>query len=297
MKKRYLIVSVFSLFIGLAFIVQSCASDSKTSDNIESKDKKEEVVKNLKKVMIALPSPVETSLLLKKAGAGYNQNLLNPTTNSSKYNIDKSRALNLGVYGADLSYASIFNQDQTIMKYMHISKKLATDLGLLESIDPSIIERLESNHGNRDSIIFIISETFMNTNSQLKDDNRPEIAALVLAGGWIEGLYLATNLVSKIEKKDLVERIVEQKLSLNELVQLLESHKTNADIASVLVEVLKIKKAFEGIEIIKSDKIEVVTNLENKQTEFKGSQKIKITQSQYDNLKTVVGDVRKTIVQ
>jgi hypothetical protein len=36
--------------------------------------------------------------------------------------------LNLGVYGADLSYASIFGQDQTIMQYNEYSKKLAIGL-------------------------------------------------------------------------------------------------------------------------------------------------------------------------
>lgn len=296
-EKMFKIIRYVALFSVITAFV-SCNSDSNKDESAnKDKNQKAKVVQDVKKIMISLPSPVETSLLLKKAGATYNEALLNPTTNASKYNTDKKKALNLGVYGADLSYASIFEQDQTIMQYMNISKKLAIGLDLLNSIDQSIVDRLEANHDNRDSVIRIISETFMNSNSTLKEDNRPETAALILTGGWIEGLYLATSLVDKVTKKDLIERIVEQKLSLGEMKQLLETYKTNKDVADVLEEVQPIIKAFENIEIKKSDKIEVVTNMETKQTELKSTQQINITQKQYDELKSAVAKLRSSIVQ
>lgn len=286
-------VTLFSVITAFA----SCNSNSKKSEENKEKELKAKVVQDVKKVMISLPSPVETSLLLKKAGATYNESLLNPTSNSSKYNTDKQKALNLGVYGADLSYASIFEQDQTIMQYMNISKKLAIGLDLLTAIDQSIIDRLEANHDNRDSVIRIISETFMNSNSSLKDDNRPETAALILAGGWIEGLYLATSLVDSVENKGLIERIVEQKMSLGELKRLLETYKTNKDIADVLELIQPILSAFNAIEIETSDKVEVVTNVETKQTELKSKQKINISQEQYDDLQSAVANLRNVIIQ
>ena len=297
MREKLFKVIRYVAFISVITAFVSCNSESKGDSGDKDKDKKAQVIKDVKKVMISLPSPVETSLLLKRAGASYNEKLLNPTANATKYNTDKQKALNLGVYGADLSYASIFEQDQTIMQYMNISKKLAIGLDLLTAIDQSIIDRLEANHDNRDSVIRIISETFMNSNSTLKEDNRPETAALILTGGWIEGLYLATSLVDKIEKKDLIERIVEQKLSLGELKQLLETYKTNKDIGDVLELVQPIIVAFDAIEIKKSDKIEVVTNVETKQTELKSTQQINITQKQYDTLKSAVAKLRNEIIQ
>lgn len=295
-EKLFKIVRYVALF-GVITAFVSCNSESKNDSTNEDKEKKAKVVQDVKKVMISLPSPVETSHLLKLAGATYNESLLNPTSNASKYNTDRQKALSLGVYGADLSYASIFQQDQTVMQYMNISKKLAIGLDLLTAIDQSIIDRLEANHDNRDSVIRIISETFMNSNSSLKDDNRPETAALILAGGWIEGLYLATSLVDKIDKKALIERIVEQKMSLGELKQLLETYKTNKDISDVLEAIQPVIKAFEPIEIQKSDKVEVVTDLETKQTQVKQTQKIVITQKQYDELKSAVTKLRNSIIQ
>ena len=279
------------IVLGLLSGIVSCSnSDKKSSSSTEDVvdqelQEKQQVVNDVKKVMYSLPSPVETTLLLKKAGAGYDESLLNPTSNSNKYNTDKQKALNLGVYGADLSYASIFEQDQTIMQYMNVSKKLAIGLDLLAAIDQSIIDRLEANHDNRDSVIRIISETFLNSNSTLKEDNRPEMAALILAGGWVEALYLATQLTKDVVKdKDLVERIVEQKLSFGEMEKLLGVYTDNPDIAEVLTQLQPISQAFNAIEIVKSG-IETITDEETGSTVLKSTQKINITQAQYEALK------------
>ena len=297
-KKLIRLLIVLGLMIG---IVGCSNSDKKTdTSNVvdEEQAQKENLVKEVKKVMFSLPSPVETTLLLKQAGAGYDESLLNPTSNSTKYNTDKQKALNLGVYGADLSYASIFEQDQTIMQYMQVSKKLAIGLDLLAAIDQSIIDRLEANHDNRDSVIRIISETFLNSNSTLKEDNRPEMAALILAGGWVEALYLATQLTKDVVKdKELIERIVEQKLSFSELTQLLgEYAQQNADIAEVIGQLQGISKTFNEIEIVKSG-IETVTDEESGTTVLKATQKINITQAQFDALKKEAAALRNSFIQ
>lgn len=291
------------IVLGLLSGIVSCSnSDKKSSTSTEDAvdqelQEKQQVVNDVKKVMYSLPSPVETTLLLKKAGAGYDESLLNPTSNSNKYNTDKQKALNLGVYGADLSYASIFEQDQTIMQYMNVSKKLAIGLDLLAAIDQSIIDRLEANHDNRDSVIRIISETFLNSNSTLKEDNRPEMAALILAGGWVEALYLATQLTKDVVKdKDLVERIVEQKLSFGEMEKLLGVYTDNPDIAEVLTQLQPISQAFNAIEIVKSG-IETITDEETGSTVLKSTQKINISQAQYEALKTAAANLRNSFIQ
>ena len=288
--------------LGLMIGIVGCSNSDKKEDSSTVVDdeqvQKENIVKDVKKVMFSLPSPVETTLLLKKAGAGYDESLLNPTSNFAKYNTDKQKALNLGVYGADLSYASIFEQENTIMQYMNVSKKLAIGLNLLEAIEQSTIDRLEANHDNRDSVIRIISETFLNSNSTLKEDNRPEMAALILAGGWVEALYLATQLTKDVVKdKELVERIVEQKLSFSELNQLLgEYAEQNESIAEVVGQLQGISTVFNEIEIVKSG-IETVTDEESGTTVLKSTQKINITQGQYDALKKAAAELRNSFIQ
>lgn len=301
MRSNTKLVQIF-LVAGLMFGVVGCKTDNNSnsteddSTNVELQEK-QKVVNDVKKMMYSLPSPVETTLLLKKAGATYNPSLLNPTTSTNKYNTDKQKALNLGIYGADLSYASIFEQEQTVMQYMNVSKKLAIGLDLLQAIDQSIIDRLEQNHENRDSVIRIISETFLNSNSTLKEDNRPEMAALILAGGWVEALYLATQLTKDVNKdKALVERIVEQKLSFNEMEKLLGQYIDNPDIADVLNRLQPISKAFNAIEIEKTG-IETITDEATGSTVLKSTQKINITQNQFESLKKEASVLRNSFIQ
>ena len=69
---------------GFASILVSCGSGTGSSETEDSlsvdndKIQKEKIVKETKKVMFSLPSPIETSMLIKRAGAQYNEELLNP---------------------------------------------------------------------------------------------------------------------------------------------------------------------------------------------------------------------------
>lgn len=292
----------FVAIVGFASILVSCGSEGGNSGSDDSlsvdneKVQKEKIIKETKKVMFSLPSPIETSMLIKRAGAQYNEEFLNPVANISKYTTNKSMALAMGVYGADLSYASIFEQTQTVMKYMSVSKKLADGLGLLSTIDNNIVKRLENNVNDRDSIIRIISETFMNSNSTLKEDNRPALAAIILAGGWIEGLYLATAVTKSTKDKELIERIVDQRLSFNDLQKLLESNNDNPDCAQILNDLAAVRLAFEAIQVQTSE-IVPVTDKESKITTLTGSSKIQITEDQFKKLKEEALKLRTAIVK
>ena len=89
--------------------------------------------------------------------------------------------------------------------------------------------------------------------SYLKENERQDVAAIVLVGGWIEGLYLATKLVgtSDIKNNKLVDRILEQKLSFNIVQRMLEDNKqkatgeTNEDIVEMIAQLQQLKKSFD----------------------------------------------------
>ena len=78
-----------------------------------------------KKIFYSLPSPLETAMIIKSAGAKYDQELLNSLSNKEKYVSNKSMALNLGIYTTDLSFASLFDQTQTSLDYMEAAQTMA----------------------------------------------------------------------------------------------------------------------------------------------------------------------------
>ena len=294
------------LLLALVLGLSSCSSDKKGSgqtavsvDSLVSDDGAlQKGLSTAKQIFYSLPSPLETAMILKRAGAAYNEELLNPVDNVSRYSTNKSMALNLGIYSTDLSYASLFDQTQATIKYMSASKKMAEGLGILNAIDNSVVQRLEENVNNRDAIMEIISETFLNTNSVLEEDDRASVGAIILVGGWIEGLYLATSLVdnSKNADSELMERIIDQKLSLVTVISLLEQYKSNPDVKSVLSDIQALKAAFDEIEIKISD-VEIVPGKQGAPATLRAKSVISVKPESFAKLKATTYEIRTKYIQ
>ena len=296
-------IKIIAAFVFVAFIF-GCASnrnkDKKDVVEVEFFDIERDIFEEIdqaKKIFYSLPSPLETAMLIKTAGAYYDEELLNPVENASRYTTNKSMALNLGIYTCDLSFASLFDQTQASISYMSAAKKMADGLGILEAIDNEVIERLEENVNNRDVIMDIISETFMTSSSFLADNQRPAIAAIILVGGWIEGLYIAVELIgdSSIENNKLVGRVVDQKLSLGIVIRLLEENMENEDVVYLMGLINELKEIFDKIQI-SSSKIETVVDEETNVTTLKSVSKDNLTRDVFQELSEKIKAIRSNFV-
>lgn len=212
-----------------------------------------EKLEHTRKIFYSIPSPVEMASILRKAGAEYDFTVLNDVKNKDKYNTTQKQALNLGVFGADMSYSSIYNQNQETMWYMAASKQLADELGVLSAFDASTIERIETNIEDRDSMMRIISETFWVLDEYFKDNDRHELSAMIVVGGWIEGLYLTTALAQGNPTDELRQRIADQKYPLNDLVSLLQSYEDSDELQAILNDVKDLQASFDKIEVVKGN--------------------------------------------
>ena len=287
----------------IAVLTAGCGSDKQKSGSEITLDETEldadllEDINAAKQIFYSLPSPLETAMLIKSAGAVYDEELLNPVDNTSNYTTNKSMALNLGIYTTDLSFASLFDQTQTSIRYMNAAKQMADGLGILDAIDNNTIERLEENINNRDVIMDIISETFMSSSSFLTENERPALASIVLVGGWIEGLYIASNLVGDepIEDNKLVERIVDQKLSFDIVIKLLEDNKDNSDVAGIMTDINDLKTTFDKITIT-TTKIQAVPDEESNVTVLKSESTIDLTPEVFRELQEKVKVLRTNFI-
>jgi len=255
-------------------------------------------IKQAEKIFNALPSPLESAMLIKSAGARFEESLLNPVGNVTNYVTNKSMALNLGIYTCDLSFASLYEQTQLIINYMNAAKKMADGLGILKAIEQEQIDKLEENINNSDVIMEIVSETFMNSNSYLEDNGQPAIAAMVLVGGWIEGLYISTQL---IDMKDfngnkLVGRIIDQKLSIDILFNLLNSSKGNPAVDELIVQVVRLKTVFDKIKLTTS-RVRPEFDQASNTTVLKSEVKTDMTPETFRELATTVAEIRGSFVK
>lgn len=289
------------LFVFLGFMLTGCNRGTKSegSGDFEATgidSETQEQLNTAKRIFYSLPSPLETAMLIKNAGAEYNEGLMNPTANTSRYITSKSKALNLGIYSTDLSYASLFDQTQATLDYIQAAKEMADGLNILDAIDETTIQRLEDHINNRDVIIDIISETLMNSSSFLKENGLEATASVILVGGWVEGLHIATSLVSENELGGkLVERIVDQKLSLDIMVNLLMQSPEDEDAMTILEDVKELKIIFDKIKIHQGE-VTAVEDPESNITTLKSESSIEITQKVFDELKSKVSEIRSSYI-
>ena len=149
--------------------------------------------------------------MLKNSGASYSSELLNPTANVANYETKSKKALNLGVFGANLGYATIYDQTQDAISYMAVTKRLSSELGISNLFDEAMIERFEINLGDQDSLLALVSDAFKKADGFLKENKQNDLSVLILAGGWVETLHFATNLAGTTDNDEIRNRIGEQK--------------------------------------------------------------------------------------
>jgi len=249
-------------------------------------------------IFYAIPSPIELAQLIQKAGAKYNKDLLNSPDNISKYSTNTSKALNLGVYGGDLSYTSVFDDNtQESILYLACTRKLAESLGVGSAFDEKTVDRIQNNTGKNDSLLTIISDSYMTTDELLKESQRENASALVIAGGFIEALYLGTQL-AKVTKNnaDIITRLAEQKGTLDNVVGLLSSYEQDAGVAGVLADIKQLKEIYDQVKVEAKSASEAKTNPNTKVTTIGGKIIYTITPELVEKLTIKAAEIRTKII-
>lgn len=296
---------VLTLIILSAIMVSACHSGGKTtkdeSDTLSATRDNAALYNDLKKaekIFYTLPSPLESAMIIKTAGARFDGRILNPVDNAKNYSTNRSMALNLGIYTCDLSFTSLYDQTQLIIDYMNAAKKMADGLGILDAVSQEDINKLEENIHNTDIIMEIVSSTYLNSSSYLQDNGQPAVAAMVLTGGWLEGLYISTNLVSAKDLKDnkLAGRIIDQKLSIDNLLSLLQDNKGNPAIDDMIVQMNGIKAIFDKITIKTSD-VKAEYDQKESLTVLKSDVRSNITPEIFNELASAVAEIRNSFIK
>jgi hypothetical protein len=225
MKKLLLLLFIFGNM--------ACESNKKIDDEKAFLDSLELVTLNqpeisqevISDIIQQIPSPLEISFLIKESGNSYNNEVLNSPDNISKYNSNYHKALNLGIYGADLGYTNIYNQNQDAIFYLDAIKELANGLSIGQFFDFGTIKRLATNSQNMDSLLLISTQNFNNINTYLQEQNRSNLSILLLTGGWIEALHILCQVAEDKKSEQLKEKIGEQKIILDNIKLLLEFYR------------------------------------------------------------------------
>jgi hypothetical protein len=237
-----------TLFLAVAIFVASCGGSEKTEEIIAEDERPipsiEESKFNAQNVFNTLPDRKMVMKLIEENKIEYNPDLLSDPKAVSKYVIEVIKAVNLGIYGSDLSIASSFDQTQESMVFLKCVNMLAGHLGVNSAFDQHMFERIDANENNKDSILEIVTGAFRKVDEILKYNNRPATSAVILSGCWIEGLYVSCQIAQKVDAEEIIKTIIDQKESLKNLIVMLENVKLEENAEFILKDLKSLYDAF-----------------------------------------------------
>lgn len=241
-----------ALSIALIIGFTNCSSDKKGKpvDNLaQSKLEKEDVEQTVQEIIYPLPTSFEVTNMINTIEASYILDLANPISNADKYFTAKEQALNLGVYSADLSYASTYNMKQDVMNLMEVSEQLIKEMNITGAFSAEFIKEAEANIDNREILTKLITNSFFETYEYLVKHDKEDLSLLVLVGSWVEALYISCNISQTVyENPEIVKIILHQKSSLTKLIDLLIPHLDHKSIQEILIDLKAIKSTYDEIE-------------------------------------------------
>jgi len=243
MKLKHISASL----IGLCFIA-SCGSSTSSAEksNTDKKEAIEDFVE--KEFAYPLPTSFEVSQMLGNAGTSYTTGVVNNPEKVDEYETTWQKAANLGVYGADLSYAATFEKTQETIDFLKVSKELIDDLNITSAFNAGMAGRIENNLENIDSLIFIVTESFYDTYNYLNQNGEEKTSILVIAGSVIEGLYITSELVKKSENKgELMGVLSNQKTQVAKLIELMERHQEDKNVDKILPSLRYIQLVYDQL--------------------------------------------------
>lgn len=297
-----------SILVFGVFLLFACSGEQTNSQELDIPDSvKNAPTQKMKEVgqeviddlVQNVSSPIEMAALIKKAGVPFSKDYLSNPDLVDSYNSTFDKALNLGIYGADLGYLNMYDKTSLIINHITAIKKLTEALKIGQFFDFSTLKRLASNNENLDSLMYISTSSFNKMDRYLRESNRSNASTLMVAGVWIEGLYLATQVAEKTNSKEINERIAEQKISLNDLIIVLKVYGYDQNFKSIINDFEEIKSVFDPIkitvemgepEMIENEKGELIIKQNDKQI-------VEIPEGQMEKIISVTERIRNKMIK
>ncbi len=244
---------IYFLGLALSLGLMACGgSDTDTSEmqdpDLGKIDTTNNMNMNIGGKLFSIPSPFQTATLIKNSGAPFNSSLLNPVGNKENYSTNFHKALNLGIYGADMGYLTIYEKTDDAPALISAVQKMADELGMGGAFNKELLERFTNNLEEKDSLMVLVSDAYTEGDRFLKNNDKNDIAGLILAGGWIEALYFSTSAVMEKKSTEMIEQIGQQKATLDNLIQLIETYGNDESYSNLANELKDLYSEFENVQ-------------------------------------------------
>ena len=241
------------LLLAALFLLAACGQ--RPSENLDvdmddvemgelqiSSETKNEIIQNI-------ASPIEVAALIQSLHIPFSTSYLADPEKLSTNTTSFEMAFSLGALSADLGYLNMYEKTGSAVNYLSSINRLADALQIGQFFDFTTIKRLATTNSDLDSLLFISINSFNNMDDYLRETDRSNLSALMIAGVWMEGNYLATQVAVQNSNEDLKSMIGDQKLILNNLLAVLNNYKNEPVIAAYIADLEILKDVYQEVKI------------------------------------------------
>jgi len=243
----------FSLFVIATLFLAACGQrpSEKLEVDLEDAEAGELQISSetMNEIIQNIASPIEVAALISSLNIPFSTSYLADPEKLSTSTTSFEMAYSLGALSADLGYLNMYEKTGTAVNYLSSINRLADALQIGQFFDFATIKRLATTSSDLDSLLFISINSFNNMDDYLRETDRSNLSTLMIAGVWMEGLYLATQVAVQNSNEELQSMIGEQKLILNDLLLVLNNFRNEPVIKGYIDDFEAIKGAYTDVKI------------------------------------------------
>ncbi len=248
MKKAIAVVIIPMLILSFSGL-NSCKNKAKKAELSETD--LEQVLsfeKEIERNVYPLPTSAEVIEMLSELEVGYSLGISNPVTNARKYLTSSQKAVNMGVYGADLSYVTLYNIQQEVINYLDAIRSLANELNMSQIYDETLYDKIRQNQDKKEELVSILTKAFDDTYAYLSENDQEALALLVVGGAWVEGMYLTTHVSEAAYQVAGISKVlIEQKESFDLFIEITEPYLSDPNVKEFVDKLEPVKKVYSGL--------------------------------------------------
>jgi hypothetical protein len=254
MKKNT--TSTFFLALLLTSMVMTgCSGGSENSIEDQMNKKEESKIKvskeSIDQLIQSFPSPIETSIIIKKAGNAFSSELLIPTKKLDRFVSSYDKAMAMGAFGGDMGYINIYEKSFVAIDYLAAIRLLSVDLEIDRFFNFEDMIRMAKSSSNIDSLQRMSTESFNNMEKYLREKGRDELSVLIVFGTWLEGAYIVSYIANDNLSEEMQNRVAEQKESVEKINEILVSASSDKYFANLARQLKPLAELYKKVKIEK----------------------------------------------
>lgn len=246
---------VFVLFLSVGFACRNSSHNKAEfvfpeADTIPVGEAEKLSTEAIEEIAKNIASPVEIANLLQSLAVPFSPDYLASSIDANRQATSFDKAFTLGILGADLGYLNMYEKTGSSIDILSSIRKLAEGIRVGQYFDFETIKRLSLNKSNLDSLLFLSIDSYTQIDKYLRENDRGQLSALMIIGVWLEGQYLATQVMTEYPDPVLRDRIGEQKIILNDLILLANPYcSRDSEFGSLCRDLQNIKEKYREIRI------------------------------------------------